>query len=230
MRGVARMGGGPGPTLHGPQLHGPGGYNQGNQGGNAPNGPGYNNQAQGGYNQGGYNQGGYNQGGYNQGGYNQGGPGGYNQGGYNQGGYNQGGYNQGGYNQGGYNQGGYNQGGYNQGGFSQGGYGSPSRCYTVNARINQSPEQGRDDYRIQVEARHNGDHSSDQQYLTIVFNQAVNFVSCSNGTAQNGSGTSITVRLGYHQNKNDNIAMGDFIVKGPKQGLQIVNAYINDGY
>ena len=90
MRGVARMGGGPGPTLHGPQLHGPGGYNQGNQGGNAPNGPGYNNQAQGGYNQGGYNQGGYNQGYGPQGGYNQGPQGGYNQGYGQQGGYNQG--------------------------------------------------------------------------------------------------------------------------------------------
>ena len=207
MRGVARMGGGPVPTLHGPQLHGPNSGPVGqpaySQSGNVSNGPGYNNQ----------------------GGYNQGGPGGYGgQGGYNQGG--RGGYGgPGGYNQGGYGQGGPS--GYNQG--NRGGYGSGSSCYSVNARINQRPETGREDYRIQVDARHNGDHSTDEQYLTIVFSGPVNFVSCSNGSPQVGSGNAITVRLGYHQNKTDNISMGDFIVKGA-QGIQITNAYINDGH
>lgn len=108
------------------------------------------------------------------------------------------------------------------------GRGSP--CYSCNARINQRPETGRNDYRIQIDARHNGNHSCDQQWLTVEFNRPVTFVSCSNGNIYSGNGTPfITVGLRYHNNQNDNIGMGDFIVQSQFQDVQIINSYIQCG-
>ena len=109
--------------------------------------------------------------------------------------------------------------------------GSGSSCYTVQAKINQRPETGRDDFRIQINAQHHGDHSCDQQVLTMVFNYPVTFISCSNGSINAANNTaSIQVLLRYHNNPNDNIGMGDFIVKCNKRDLEILNCYINDGH
>ena len=70
-------------------------------------------------------------------------------------------------------------GGGNVGGTTRTGGGSS--CYTCSAKINQRPETGRDDFRIQINAQHHGDHTCDQQILTVVFNYPVTFISCSNG-------------------------------------------------
>ena len=116
-------------------------------------------------------------------------------------------------------------------GNSSGGSGQGSKCYSCEAKINQRPETGRDDFRIQINARHNGDHSCDEQLLTIVFNHPATFISCSNGSLNGGNNTTmIQVKLRYHSNQNDNIGMGDFIVKSSHNDLQIINCYINDGH
>ena len=48
-----------------------------------------------------------------------------------------------------------------------------SGCYTASAYIHQTPENGRGDYRIQVNGKHNADHTKEAQVLTISFNQNV---------------------------------------------------------
>ena len=109
--------------------------------------------------------------------------------------------------------------------------GNASSCYTCNAQINQRPETGRDDFRIQLNCQHHGDHSCDEQLLTMVFNYPVNFISCSNGSLNSSNNsTRIQIKLRYHNNPNDHIGMGDFIVKSTHHDLQIVNCYINDGH
>lgn len=89
-----------------------------------------------------------------------------------------------------------------------------SECYTVNAYIHQVPQQGRGDYRIQLNAAHaaSDGHHSGEQVLTISFNQPVEY-SGSNGTLVSGSGTAtLNVKFNYHSNGNDNIGLGELIV------------------
>lgn len=199
-----------GPPLY-PHCHGPHGvpfsnsfpegyHNQGYE-------QGYNSQVNQGYEQG-YSQG---SGEYEQG-YNQG-VGGYGQG------FEQG-YNQG--NQGyGQNNQCYQQQGYNQG---------HSTCYIVNAQIIQRPEVGRETYVIQLNAQHHGKSKNNEQYLTMTFNKPVIFVSCSNGNVINGNNTPIlNVALHYFNNENDNIGMGDFIVRAQGNDLSIMNCSMSDG-
>ena len=130
-------------------------------------------------------------------------------------------------------QGEYNMSGGRGGG--AGGYtgniGNGSSCYSCSAVINQRPETGRDDFRIQINAQHHGNHSCDQQTLTMIFNYPVTFISCSNGSLSSANNTTrIQVTLRYHNNPNDNIGMGDFIVKSAHHDLKIVHCYINDGH
>ena len=109
--------------------------------------------------------------------------------------------------------------------------GGGSKCYTCNAHINQRPEVGRDDYRIQVNAQHHGDHTCNEQILTMVFNHPATFINCSNGSLYGPNNKSeIKVKLRYHNNPNDNIGMGDFTVKSNHKDLQIVRCFINDGH
>lgn len=100
-------------------------------------------------------------------------------------------------------------------------------CYTVSAYIHQTPETGRGDYRIQVNAVHAaGDgHHSGQQTLELSFNQPVEY-SWSNGSLSGGDGTaSITIDYSYHNNGNDNIGLGDVIVTADA-GLAVTGAVL----
>ena len=98
-------------------------------------------------------------------------------------------------------------------------------CYTVTARIHQKPETGRGDYRIQVDGVHaagDGHHSGNQQ-LELSFSLPVEYVG-SNGSLIDGDGTAvITIDYSYHNNGNDNIGLGDVIVKADA-GLAITGA------
>ena len=103
-------------------------------------------------------------------------------------------------------------------------------CYTVSAYIHQTPQTGRGDYRIQVNAQHHADHTKTAQYLTITFNQAVTYVSCNGNSASLSSGdgtTTLVISLGYHQNPNDNIGFGDLVVTSDA-GLAITGISITD--
>ena len=88
-------------------------------------------------------------------------------------------------------------------------------CYTVRAYIHQWPETGRKDYRIQCNAKHAaGDgHHSGEQVLVLNFNQPVEYVS-SNGNLKSGNNTTtLQIDYSYHNNGNDNIGLGDVVVK-----------------
>lgn len=102
-----------------------------------------------------------------------------------------------------------------------------SGCYTANAYIHQTPETGRGDYRIQVNGQHHADHENSTQWLHISFNQPVEY-SSSQGTLESGNNTnSLVIRYTYHQNKSDNIGLGDLVVKSDP-GLAITAVSITD--
>lgn len=106
-----------------------------------------------------------------------------------------------------------------------------SGCYAVNARIHQRPETGRNDFRIQINARHNADHTKTQQVLHITFTDPVNYQACymNGATLLSGNGTnSLSIGLGYYQNPTDNIGGGDLVVTSDNYNLGIVSVSITD--
>ena len=110
--------------------------------------------------------------------------------------------------------------------YSEGVY-AGSGCYTVTASIRQDNQIGRTDYRIQVDGKHDSDHTRDAQTLTVSFNMPVEYKS-SGGTLQGASvGTTIVVKYNYHQNPTDNIGLGDLVVSA-EQGLQITSISLTD--
>lgn len=114
-------------------------------------------------------------------------------------------------------------------GLAEGVY-AASGCYTASAYIHQTPETGRGDYRIQVDGKHNADHTNGEQILTISFNQNVTYVSCNGNGASyvSGNGTpTLTIKLGYYQNRTDNIGFGDLVVTADA-GLAITGVSITD--
>jgi hypothetical protein len=103
-------------------------------------------------------------------------------------------------------------------------------CYTTTARIHQTPETGRGDYRIQVDADHHADHTKEKQWLHISFNQPVVYKSCNAAGAQlvSGSGSNtLVISMTYHQNPTDRIGFGDLIVES-EPGLAITGQYTTD--
>ena len=102
-----------------------------------------------------------------------------------------------------------------------------SGCYTATANIHQRPETGRGDYRIQVNGVHNADHTNKTQWLHISFNMPVKYDS-SQGTLESGDNTNtLVIRYNYTQNQNDNIGLGDLVVKAD-QGLSVTAVSITD--
>lgn len=98
-----------------------------------------------------------------------------------------------------------------------------SDCYETTARIHQTPETGRGDYRIQVDGRHAADHHSTMQTLVLSFNMPVEY-SSSNGSLSGGNNTSqIRIDYSYHNNGYDNIGLGDVVVKADA-GLAVTGA------
>ncbi len=111
-------------------------------------------------------------------------------------------------------------------GMSEGVYAASGDCYEVSAYIHQTPETGRGDYRIQVNAAHDADHHSTAQVLTLSFNQAVTYVS-SNGTLESGDGTTtLCINYSYHSNETESIGLGDVVVEAD-QGLAVTGAELS---
>ena len=104
---------------------------------------------------------------------------------------------------------------------------SGTGCYTVTAKIHQTPQTGRGDYRIQVNGHHNADHTKESQVLTISFNQNVTYVSGGAGLSSGDGTPTLTIRLSYHQNPTDNIGFGDLVVTSDA-GLSITGVSISD--
>ena len=82
-----------------------------------------------------------------------------------------------------------------------------SGCYSLTVNIHQKPQNGRGDYRIQVNGIHKSNHTRDAQTMTISFNMPVVYKS--------------------HQNPTDNIGLGDLIVEAD-QGLQVTSVALTD--
>ena len=100
-------------------------------------------------------------------------------------------------------------------------------CYTATAYIHQSPEEGRGDYRIQVNGVHSADHTNNEQLLYISFNNPVTYKS-SNGVLVSGNGTNmLVIKYSYWQNPNDNIGLGDLVVESDA-GLSVTSVKITD--
>lgn len=104
---------------------------------------------------------------------------------------------------------------------------SGSGCYTASAYIHQTPQTGRGDYRIQVNGKHNADHTKEAQVLTISFNQNVTYVSGGAGVISGNGTPTLKVSLAYHQNPSDNIGFGDLVVNSD-EGLAITGVSISD--
>ena len=102
-----------------------------------------------------------------------------------------------------------------------------SDCYTTTARIHQTPETGRGDYRIQVDAHHDADHNSDKQLLVISFNQDVTYVNGGNGCRGSQTGRTLNIEFSYWNNHTDNIGLGDLIVTSDP-GLAITGVQMID--
>lgn len=102
-----------------------------------------------------------------------------------------------------------------------------SGCYTASAYIHQTPQDGRGDYRIQVNGKHEADHTKESQQLNISFNQPVTYVSGGTGCTSGDGTSSLYVSLGYHQNPTDNIGFGDLVVTS-EPGLSITGVSITD--
>lgn len=81
---------------------------------------------------------------------------------------------------------------------------SGTGCYTVTAKIHQTPGIGRGDYRIQLNGQHHADHTKEAQTLTISFTNLLPIV-VQMELAGATTGTTLTINYTYHQNPNDNI-------------------------
>lgn len=99
-------------------------------------------------------------------------------------------------------------------------------CYTVDAYIHQIPENGRGDYRIQVNSHHAADHNSNAQRLILTFNQPVEYVE-SQGTNDGSSGNVVRILYSYWNNHTDNIGLGDVVVTSDP-GLVITGKVMED--
>lgn len=113
---------------------------------------------------------------------------------------------------------------------AEGVYADSGTCYTTTAYIHQTPETGRGDYRIQVDAHHNAEHTNEWQKLYISFNQPVTYKSCNaNGASlERGDGTSsLVIGMSYWQNGSDNIGFGDLVVES-ELGLSITGVRVTD--
>lgn len=93
--------------------------------------------------------------------------------------------------------------------------------------LHQTPQTGRGDYRIQVNGKHNADHTKEAQVLTISFNQNVTYVNGGAGLISGDGTTTLKVKLSYHQNPTDNIGFGDLVVTSDA-GLAITGVSITD--
>lgn len=94
--------------------------------------------------------------------------------------------------------------------------GAGGDCYTATAYIHQTPELGRNSFCVQANAEHaaaNGHHSG-AQILTLTFDKAVTYQSCSsaNATPVVSSGTIIKISYNYHANATENHGLGDIYV------------------
>lgn len=114
---------------------------------------------------------------------------------------------------------------------AEGVFASSGNCYTVGYAVHQIVEEGRTDYRIQINGVHNAvdGHHSGEQILTLMFDKPVEYKS-SNGQCISGDGTSsIQIKYNYHNNGVDNIGLGDVVVSS-YEGLAVIGVTLSCNY
>lgn len=102
-----------------------------------------------------------------------------------------------------------------------------SGCYTVTASVRQDMQNGRGDYRIQINGKHDADHGNEKQTLTITFNMPVEYKSSTGTLVGLGTGTTLVIDYTYFQNKKDNIGLGDLVVTADN-GMEITSLKLTD--
>ena len=89
-------------------------------------------------------------------------------------------------------------------------------CYNVSAYVHQTPELGRNSFCVQANAEHAAadGHHSGTQILTLTFEKAVTYQSCSSAYATPlvSSGTTIKISFNYHANALEYHGLGDIYV------------------
>ena len=101
-----------------------------------------------------------------------------------------------------------------------------SGCFTTSVNIHQSPQSGRGDYRIQINATHSADHTCSWQEVTVYFNQDVEYVSAPGNFVAAGTNY-VVFRRENHCNGHDNIGFGDLVVTSD-QGLKVDRVVVRD--
>lgn len=102
-----------------------------------------------------------------------------------------------------------------------------SGCYTITTQVHQEMQTGRGDYRIQIDGKHQADHTKDKQTMTISFNLPVEYKHSTGTLVGLGTGTTLVIDYFYHQNPTDNIGLGDLVVTADT-GLQVTSVKITD--
>lgn len=104
-----------------------------------------------------------------------------------------------------------------------------SGCFTATARITQYPETGRMNYVIQVDAQHQSNHNSNNQELTITFNQPVKCtaVDGQGGTIVSNNSATLVLRYTYFSNWTQSIGFGNLTVEAGA-GLAILTVSLDD--
>ena len=89
-------------------------------------------------------------------------------------------------------------------------------CWTVKENSHQSPEEGRLNWRFQLDAFHNAEdqHNSTAQKFVLTFNIPVTFVGCQEGTCVGGDNTrTLHVKRTHFANwNNESVGLGDLDV------------------
>lgn len=104
-----------------------------------------------------------------------------------------------------------------------------SGCYTVTADMHQEIQNGRADYRIQVNGVHDTDHTCTKQTLTVSFNMPVEYKSSTGKLVSAPTSNVIVVEYEYFNNPTDNIGLGDLVVTSDP-GLAITNIVLTDNH
>jgi hypothetical protein len=92
-----------------------------------------------------------------------------------------------------------------------------SGCWTITGWEHQANlDTGRNDYRFQLSAQHNGESGHGTKYtIKVTFDQLVNYESCATASYVSGNGTDtlILTRLNGATNPNEGVGFGDLYVK-----------------
>ncbi|MCH5187057.1 MAG: hypothetical protein J1F63_01540 [Oscillospiraceae bacterium] len=108
-------------------------------------------------------------------------------------------------------------------GEATGGALAKAECWEIGANIHQTPQTGREDYRIQITGKHiNTDRHLSKVWVTIAFNQPVVFKECNGGTKISDGMTVVIERNIGTYNSGEGLGLGDLVVTSG-DGLKITD-------